>query len=147
VVNRVGATTVPMTTSTLKIPKLTGEGTPSWKSEPTAHVHAPRSSTSLSVLNEATTNAYLTPPAGLLPMLTSKTVPINLTVGTSNDASYAFTADWSQLAIGMRTGFNIRFLDQRYVADTLSYAWLAYLRADVQLFQPAAFNVDQGVRA
>jgi HK97 family phage major capsid protein len=76
------------------------------------------------------------------------TVPMtNLTVGTSTDASYVFTADWSQLAIGMRTGFNIRFLDQRYVADTLSYAWLAYLRADVQLFQPAAFNVDRGVRA
>jgi hypothetical protein len=29
--------------------------------EPTAHVQAPRSSTSLSVLKEATTNAYLTP--------------------------------------------------------------------------------------
>jgi HK97 family phage major capsid protein len=231
VVNRVGATTLPMTTSTLKIPKLTGEGTPAWKSEgaaitavdltfgsltftaqtlvrlvtisaelyedsdpsawgivassfarqmaveldrvallgsgtapeprgivnqsgvtltdhgangsnitnydwwlqaigtvraagfePTAHVQAPRSSTSLSVLKEATTNAYLTPTSGLLPMLTSKTVPINLTVGTSTDASYVFTADRSQLAIGMRTGFNIRFLDQRYVADTLSYA-------------------------
>jgi len=115
--------------------------------EPTAHVQAPRSSTSLSVLKEATTNAYLSPPAGLLPMYTSKTVPITLTTGTSVDTSYVFTADWSQLAIGMRTGFNIRFLDQRYVADTLSYAWLAYLRCDVQLFQPAAFNVDRGVRA
>ena len=256
VVSRVGATTVPMSTSTLKIPKLTGEGTPAWTSEgagitaadltfgsltftaqtlvrlvtisaelyedadpsaggvvanafaqqmareidrvallgsctapeprgivnqsgvtltdhgangsnitnydwwlqaigtvraagfePTAHVQAPRSSTSLSVLKEATTNAYLSPPAGLLPMYTSKTVPITLTTGTSVDTSYLFTADWSQLAIGMRTGFNIRFLDQRYVADTLSYAWLAYLRCDVQLFQPAAFNVDRGVRA
>jgi HK97 family phage major capsid protein len=33
VVSRVGATTVPISTSTLKIPKLTGEGTPAWKSE------------------------------------------------------------------------------------------------------------------
>ena len=256
VVNRVGATTVPMTAGTLKLPRLTGEGTPSWKAEnaaitaqdltfgsltftaqtlvrlvtisvelyedadpsagdvvanafagqmaveldrvaligsgtspeprgilnqsgvtltdhganggaitnydwwlqaigtvraagfePTAHVQAPRSSTSLSVLKEATTNAYLTPPAGLLPMLTSKTVPINVTTGTSTDTSHVFTADWSQLALGIRTGFNLRFLDQRYVADTLSFAWLAYLRCDVQLFQPAAFNVDRGVRA
>jgi hypothetical protein len=55
--------------------------------EPTAHVQAPRSSTSLSVLKEATTNAYLSPPAGLLPMYTSKTVPITLTTGTSVDTS------------------------------------------------------------
>ena len=47
----------------------------------------------------------------------------------------------------MRTAFNIKFLDQRYVADTLSYAWLAYLRADVQVAQAGAFVVDRGVRA
>jgi HK97 family phage major capsid protein len=65
--------------------------------EPNAHIQAPRSSTSLSKLKEATTNAYLTPPAGLLPMLTTKSVPINITVGASTDTSYVFTADWSNL--------------------------------------------------
>jgi HK97 family phage major capsid protein len=115
--------------------------------EPNAHIQAPRSSTSLSKLKEATTNAYLTPPAGLLPMLTTKSVPINLTVGASTDTSLVFTADWSNLLVGIRTDFNLRFLGERFLADNLQYAFLAYLRADVQLAQPSAFVVDRGVRA
>jgi HK97 family phage major capsid protein len=114
--------------------------------EPNAHIQAPRSSTSLSKLKEATTNAYLAPPAGLLPMLTTKSVPITVTVGTSTDTSYVFTADWSQLMVGIRTDFTLRFLGERYLADSLTYAFLAYLRADVQLAQPTAFVVDTGVR-
>jgi HK97 family phage major capsid protein len=115
--------------------------------EPNAHIQAPRSSTSLSKLKEATTNAYLAAPSGLLPMLTTKSVPITITTGTSTDTSYVFTADWSQLMVGIRTDFNLRFLGERYLADNLQYAFLAYLRADVQLAQPSAFVVDTGVRA
>jgi HK97 family phage major capsid protein len=115
--------------------------------EPNAHVQAPRSSTSLSKLKEATTNAYLAPPPGLLPMLTTKSVPITITTGTSTDTSYVFTADWSNLLVGIRTDFNLRFLGERFLADNLQYAFLAYLRADVQLAQPSAFVVDTGVRA
>jgi HK97 family phage major capsid protein len=115
--------------------------------EPNAHIQAPRSSTSLSKLKEATTNAYLAPPSGLLPMLTTKSVPITVTTGTSTDTSYVFTADWSQLLIGIRTDFTLRFLGERYLADSLQYAFLAYLRADVQVAQPTAFVVDTGVRA
>jgi HK97 family phage major capsid protein len=114
--------------------------------EPNAHIQAPRSSTSLSKLKEATTNAYMAPPAGLLPMYPTKSVPITLTVGTSTDTSLVFTADWSQLMVGIRTDFNLRFLGERYLADNLQYAFLAYLRADVQLAQPTAFVVDTGVR-
>jgi HK97 family phage major capsid protein len=115
--------------------------------EPNTHVQAPRSSTSLSKLKEATTNAYLAAPSGLLPMLTTKTVPITITTGTSTDTSYVFTADWSNLMVGIRTDFNLRFLGGRFLADNLQYAFLAYLRADVQLAQPSAFVVDTGVRA
>jgi HK97 family phage major capsid protein len=114
--------------------------------EPNAHIQAPRSSTSLSKLKEATTNAYLAPPAGLLPMLTTKSIPITLTTGTSTDTSYVFTADWSQLLIGIRTDFTLRFLRERFLADTLSYSFVAYLRADVQVAQPTAFVADTGVR-
>jgi HK97 family phage major capsid protein len=115
--------------------------------EPNAHIQAPRSSTSLSKLKETSTLAYLAPPAGLLPMLTTKSVPITVTTGTSTDTSYVFTADWSQLMVGIRTDFTLRFLGERYLADNLQYAFLAYLRADVQVAQPTAFNVDTGVRA
>jgi HK97 family phage major capsid protein len=79
-------------------------------------------------------------------MLVTKSVPINVTVGTSTDTSYIFTGDWSNLLVGMRTDFRLRFLGERYLADNLQYAFLAYLRADVQLAQPAAFVVDTGVR-
>ena len=79
-------------------------------------------------------------------MLTTKSAPITLTGGASTDTSLVFTADWSQLLIGIRTDFTLRFLGERYLADNLQYAFLAYLRADVQLAQPAAFVVDTGVR-
>jgi HK97 family phage major capsid protein len=115
--------------------------------EPNAHIQAPRSSTSLSKLKEATTNAYLAPPANMLPMLATKQIPINLTVGTSTDCSEIYTADWSNLLIGIRTEFQLLFLRERFLADNLQYAFLAFLRADVQLAQPSAFVVDTGVRA
>lgn len=115
--------------------------------EPNAHIVAPRSVTSLAKLKEATTNAYLTPPAGLLPRLPTKQIPINNTTGTSTDTSEIYTAQWDQLMIGVRTNFTLKFLSERYLADNLQYAFLAYLRADVQLAQPGAFVVDTGVRA
>jgi HK97 family phage major capsid protein len=115
--------------------------------DPNAHVQAPRSSTSLSKLKETSTLAYMAPPPSMLPMLTTKSIPINVTTGTSTDTSYVFTADWSQLMVGIRTNFNLRFLGERFLADNLQYAFLAYLRADIQLAQPSAFVVDTGVRA
>jgi hypothetical protein len=82
----------------------------------------------------------------MLPMLVTKSVPINVTVGASTDTSYIFTAQWDQLMVGIRTDFTLRFLGERFLADTLSYSFVAYLRADVQLAQPTAFVVDTGVR-
>jgi HK97 family phage major capsid protein len=89
----------------------------------------------------------MAPPANMLPMYTTKSVPITLTVGSSTDTSLVFTADWSQLMVGIRTDFTLRFLGERYLTDNLQYAFLAYLRADIQLAQPSAFVADTGVRA
>jgi hypothetical protein len=47
-----------------------------------------------------------------------------VTTGTSTDTSYVFTADWSNLMVGIRTDFNLRFLGERYLADSLTYAFL-----------------------
>jgi HK97 family phage major capsid protein len=113
---------------------------------PNAHIQAPRTSTSLSKLREATTSAYLAPPANMLPMLATKQVPINLTTGTSTDTSEIYTADWSQLMVGVRTDFRLIPLKERFIADALQVAFLAYMRADVQLAQPSAFVVDTGIR-
>jgi HK97 family phage major capsid protein len=113
---------------------------------PNAHIVAPRTVTSLSKLKEATTNAYMAPPSSLLPLLPTKQIPVNLTVGTSSDCSEIYTAQWDQLAIGIRTGFELRMLAERY-ADNQQIAFLAHLRADVQVLQPTAFVVDTGVRS
>ena len=113
--------------------------------DPNAHIVAPRTVTSLSKLKN-TAGDYLAPPAGMLPMLATNQVPANLTVGTSSDASEVYTGQWDQLMVGIRTSFRLEFLRERFLADNLQYAFLAYMRADVQLAQPAAFVVDRGVR-
>lgn len=114
--------------------------------EPSAHIVAPRTLTNLGKLKETSTLAYLAPPAALLPILPTSQVPINLTVGTSTDCTEIFTGQWSMLAIGIRQGFEIQFLQERY-ADTGQVGFIAHLRADVQVLQPAAFVVDTGVRS
>lgn len=111
---------------------------------PNAHIVTPRTVTSLQKLKD-TQNNYLTAPQGLLPILPTKQVPATLTVGTSNDTSEVYTGQWNMLGIGIRTGFEIRFLQERY-ADNQQVAFLAHLRADVQVLQPGAFVVDTGVR-
>lgn len=112
--------------------------------EPTAIILAPRSITSLSKLKDSQLN-YLAPPAGLPPILPTKQVPTNLTVGTSNDTSEVYTGDWRLLAIGIRTSFALEVLRERF-ADNLQVAFLAHMRADVAVLQPAAFTIDVGIR-
>jgi HK97 family phage major capsid protein len=113
--------------------------------EPTAHIVAPRTLTNLGRLKETSTLAYLAPPSALLPILPTSQVPIALTVGTSTDCSELYTGQWNMLGIGVRQSFEIEYLRERY-ADTGQYAFVAHLRADVQVLQPLAFAVDTGVR-
>ncbi|MEB8341794.1 phage major capsid protein [Streptomyces endophyticus] len=113
---------------------------------PNAQIMAPRTNQSLSLLRD-TTNQYIAPPRYLdnIPRLTTKQVPTNLTVGSSSDCSEVYTGQWDMLGVGIRTEFRIEFLRERY-ADNGQYAFLAWMRADVQCFQPGAFVVDTGVR-
>ncbi|PBC35023.1 phage major capsid protein [Rhodococcus sp. ACS1] len=109
-----------------------------------AHIVAPRTVTSLQKLKDLQ-GAYLAAPQGLLPILPSKQVPTNLTLGASTDCSEIYTAQWNMLGIGLRTGFRIQFLQERY-ADNGQVAFVANLRADVQVLQAGAFALDTGVR-
>lgn len=115
--------------------------------EATGFITAPRSENSLSKLKEATTNAYLRPPAELenIPRYSTNQIPVNLTTGTSNDTTEIYAGDWSHLWLGMRTELVLGTLVERY-ADVGQIAFLVWLRADVQLSQPGAFNVITGVR-
>jgi HK97 family phage major capsid protein len=114
---------------------------------PTAQIMNPRTNQSLSLLRD-TTNQYIAPPRFLdgIPRLVTKQVPINLTVGTSTDCSEVYTGQWDQCWIGVRTDLRILPLRERFI-DNGQYGFLAWMRADVQLAQPAAFNVDTGVRS
>ncbi|MFA1703041.1 phage major capsid protein [Mycobacterium intracellulare] len=112
--------------------------------EPNAHIVAPRTVNSLRKLKDSQ-NRYLQPPADSLPLLATNQIPVNLTVGTSSDASEVYTGQWDQLAIGIRTEFVLEFLRERF-ADYGQYGFIGHLRADVQLLQPAAFAVDTGIR-
>ncbi|WP_075833774.1 MULTISPECIES: phage major capsid protein [unclassified Rhodococcus (in: high G+C Gram-positive bacteria)] len=112
--------------------------------EPSAVLLAPRSQTKLSKIKD-TSGRYLDAPSNLPKVLTTNQVPTNLTVGTSNDTSEIYVGDFSQLAIGIRTGFSLRLLTERY-ADNGQVAFIANIRADVQVLQPKAFAIDLGVR-
>jgi HK97 family phage major capsid protein len=77
-------------------------------------------------------------------------IPNNLTHGSANTASDAFIGAFDQAMIGMRTGMVMEI--SRVAADSTGSAfantqvWIrAYLRADVQLAHPQAFNVLTGI--
>src|SRR5262249_16639605 len=77
-------------------------------------------------------------------------IPNNLTKGGANTASDAFIGQFDQCMIGMRTGMVMEIsrvaADSTGSAFTNTQVWIrAYLRADVQLAHPNAFNVLNGI--
>lgn len=113
----------------------------------TGVIYAPRTKRVLGKLKEATTLAYLAPPAIIadIPRYDTNQIPINLTVGSSTDASDAFVAAWPQLYIGVRTGLTIEPLRERY-ADNGQLGFLAWWRGDVAVARAKAFTVVTGLR-
>lgn len=57
---------------------------------------------------------------------------------TSMPANEMILGDFTQLMIGIRSGLRIELLTERF-ADNHQFAFIAHLRADVQLAHPAAF--------
>lgn len=114
--------------------------------EPTAYIMAPRTDTTLSKLKDSTGQPLRTPDAvAAIPRLRTNQIPTTLTKGTSTDCSDVYTGDWQHLLLGMRTGLQIRLLDQRYI-DNGQFGLFAYMRGDVQLARAGAFNVTEGIR-
>lgn len=66
-------------------------------------------------------------------------------MGTSTDTSDVFVADWSQLLVGIRTELQISVLAERY-ADYGSIGFVAWMRSDIAVARPKAFDVTTGVR-
>ncbi len=83
--------------------------------------------------------------------LVTNAIPINLTQGTSSDASEAYVGDFTKLLIGVRTELALEI--SREAADGSGSAfgnlqvWVrCYMRADVAVMRPSAFGVVLGVR-
>ena len=115
--------------------------------EPGAMVYAPRTGQTFAKLKD-TTGQYLSPPAALdgIQRLETNQVPTNLIVGTGTATSDVFTADWSELLIGVRTSLELTVLRERS-ADLGAFELMAWWRGDVAVARPAAFDVVTGVNA
>jgi HK97 family phage major capsid protein len=148
--------------SGVTITSLGGSGaTPTWDNlidavstvraaniEPDAILWASRTQQTLDKAKDSQ-QRYLEPPVSLasIPRLVTNQIPTNLTAGANTDASEIYVGRWADVLVGMRTDlrFQVRVLNERYI-DNLQLGLLAYLRADVALAHPAAFNVVTGVR-
>jgi HK97 family phage major capsid protein len=83
--------------------------------------------------------------------LQTAAIPINLTQGTSVDASEATLGDFRAAMIGLRTSLVVEVSRIGNVGATSLFTTMqagirAYLRADFQLARPAAFRVVAGIR-
>lgn len=109
---------------------------------PNAFVLTPGAEMTLASLKEATTNAYLQPPAALanVPRLTTTSLPINLTKGSGTALTEVYTGDWRQLMIGLRTGLSLQSMTELYRA-TGEIGIIARMRADVAVEHGPAFAV------
>ena len=111
----------------------------------TGVIFSPRTARNLGKL-KATDNQPLMPPnyiAGL-PRFDTNQVPVNLTQGSATTASDAFTADWNQLLVGVRTALQIQVLTERY-ADTGQVGLLCWWRGDIAVARASAFAATIGI--
>lgn len=123
----------------------------------TAAISHPRTWMKLRKLKDGD-GQYLKPPAGWAEPRESLTAgtgvpqrlkttafPIDQTIGSSADCATAHVGNFTRAILGLRQELRIRRLDQSF-AGNLQTGFLAYLRADVQFEQAAAFAKVKGIR-
>lgn len=79
-----------------------------------------------------------------LPFLSTTSVAINDTQGTAVNASKVYAGYYPDLFVGVRCELRVEVLRER-VADNHQYAFVAHLRADVQLAHPESFGMLIGI--
>jgi HK97 family phage major capsid protein len=102
----------------------------------------------------STINTFAEPPSRLasiarygtapLEVYSTNQVPVDLTQGTASTASDLFVGDWSQLLVGIRSGLKIDTLTEAY-AGTGQIGFLGWMRADVVVARPSAFDITVGI--
>jgi HK97 family phage major capsid protein len=117
---------------------------------PNAAIYSERTAETFAGLTDST-GQPLRPPAAVesLTQLSTNQVPDNLTQGTATGVcSDLFVGDWSNLAIGFRPEVGFRLVSDRAVnMDHMQVTVLAYVRADVAVLRPAAFEITTGIKA
>lgn len=112
---------------------------------PTAWIMSPRTSRVINGLTDTTGQPLNAPKAvSDIGRLVSSVVPIDQVHGTANNASPIILGDFSQLLIGLRTQLRIEVVRELF-SETMEYAFLAHLRADIAVAQPKAFAIIKGV--
>lgn len=117
---------------------------------PNAAVYSERTAETYAGLT-ATDNQPLQPPPALreLSQLSTNAIPDDQDIGTTLDAaSSIIVGQFDQLVVGFRpqVGFRVMSSAEPFM-NTMSVAVLAYLRADVGVIHPAAFDVRTGILA
>lgn len=111
----------------------------------TGLIMAPRTSTAYAKLKDSTGQPLRKPEAiSTLPFMTTTIVPINQTQGSASNASCVIAGDFTQMFIGVRTELRIELLRELF-AENHQYAFVAHMRADVQLVTPESFAVLKGI--
>lgn len=121
--------------------------------EPGAVIFAPRTFGEVDRFTAADNQPLRAPQSyQQLQKLVTNQVPIDLSIGTSNDGTMAFVANWSKLLLGIRTQLRIEI--SRVAGDSTNNAfedlqvWIrAYARMDVAIRQPEHFTVINGITA
>ncbi len=113
--------------------------------EPNAFLMNAALATRIAKLKEGASNQPLRIPEAIASVARFRTNQIGV-ANSSPDSTRLFTGDFSQLLIGLRTSFTLEV--SRVAAEAfehLQIAVRAYLRADVQLAHPEAFDVLDSV--
>lgn len=112
--------------------------------EPSAIIMHPRDEGTFAGLTDSTGQPLNMPPRlSGVPILTTTQIPTD--GGAGSDESTIFVADFRRLMIGMRQDIRVEVLKERY-AENHQYAFIAHMRADVAVEQPAAFHKITGVQ-
>ena len=127
------------------------EGLTEVNENPNALVLNPRTFGELDLLR-ASTGEPLQQPRSMdaINVLQSNNIPTNLSQGTSSTASIAVLGDYGQLLLGMRDDVVVETTREGVGSGGSSWQNLqvgvrVYMRADVQIARPAAFNVTAGI--
>ena len=114
--------------------------------DPTAMIWHPRTGATLAKLKDGNANPMSIPEmVARVPKLSTTSIPIDETQGTSTDASSVITGDFTQMLIGMRTNLRVELLRETYAAND-QFGFIFGMRGDFALAQPTAFCHLAGLR-